>query len=72
MRSDDIDLESTAKLFAYEGVRREIDSCDDIETLREMLKCYVKLYFKQQETFSSIVKGSASMEESMTPPPEFP
>ena len=72
MKPDDIKLESTSKLFAYEGVKREIDSCDDIDTLRNMLKCYVKLYFRQSETFHSIITGSASMDESTVPPPEFP
>ena len=72
MNPDDIELKSTAKMFAYEGVKREIDSCDDIETLRTMFKCYVKMYFKQSESFHNIITGSASMEESMTPPPEFP
>ncbi len=45
-----ITLSSPTKAFAYEKISREIDECDDIVTMKEALRCYVKLYFKQQET----------------------
>ena len=45
-----ITLTSPTKAFAYETISREIDECDDIVTMKEALRCYVKLYFKQQET----------------------
>ena len=45
-----ITLTSPTKAFAYEKISREIDECDDIVVMKEALRCYVKLYFKQQET----------------------
>ena len=33
---------------------REIDACDDIEKLKQVCKCYAKLFFKQQETLTII------------------
>lgn len=49
MNPDKISLESMSKLFEYEKLSRDIDSIDDLETLRNLAKCYIKLYFKQQE-----------------------
>ena len=49
-----ITLSSPSKSFAYEKMSRDIDECDDIVVLKEALRCYVKLYFKQQETISLI------------------
>ena len=49
-----ITLSSPTKAFAYEKISREIDECDDIVTMKEALRCYVKLYFKQQETMGLI------------------
>ena len=58
-----ISLSTPAKAFAYEKISREIDNCDDIVTIKEMLRCYVKLYFKQQETISTIGLPSISDEK---------
>ena len=49
-----VELSSTSKQFAYEKISREIEGCEDIKILRNALRCYVKLYFKQQETISII------------------
>jgi len=49
MDPDKVSLENITKLFEYEKLSRDIDSIDDIETLRNMAKSYIKLYFKQQE-----------------------
>jgi hypothetical protein len=54
MNPDDIELENLSKIFEYERISREIDSCDNIELLKNIAKCYVKLYFKQQETVASM------------------
>jgi hypothetical protein len=54
MDPSDISLQTPSKSFEYEKVSREIDKIDDIEGLRTMLKSYVKLYFKQQETIRMI------------------
>ena len=34
--------------------RPEIDSCEDVELLKNISKSYVKLYLKQQETVASM------------------
>jgi len=49
MNPNSIELESINKLFEYEKICREIDSIEDIEKIKLMLKCYLKLYLKQQE-----------------------
>jgi len=49
-----IELENLTKIFEYEKISRELDSCDDLEYLRNISKCYAKLYFKQQETLTLI------------------
>lgn len=49
-----ISLTSPAKSFAYEQQARDIDKCDSIEQLRNICKCYAKLYYKQQETMNII------------------
>jgi hypothetical protein len=49
MDPDQISLENFSKLFEYEKISRDIDSIDDINTLRNFAKSYAKLYFKQQE-----------------------
>lgn len=54
---ESITIDSTSKLFEYEKISREVDNCDDTEVLKNMLKCYVKLYLKQQETVSGFLKG---------------
>jgi len=49
MNPNSIELENVSKLFEYEKLSRDIDSIEDIETLRNLAKSYIKLYFKQQE-----------------------
>ena len=52
MGPDKINLENLNKMFEYEKLARDIDSIDDIGEVRNIAKCYVKLYFKQQEVVS--------------------
>lgn len=54
MKPHDIKLSTPSKAFAYEKASREIDDCNDVEEIKNMLRCYIKLYFKQQETLSNI------------------
>ena len=54
MDPDTISLSSTSRLFEYEKLSREIEKAGDMEQLKTMLRCYVKLYLKQQETLSII------------------
>lgn len=53
MNPNEIELENLSKSFEYHKISTEIDSCDCIETLKNVAKSYVKLYFKQQEVVSS-------------------
>lgn len=50
----EIVLQSTAKMFEYEKLSRQIEECDNIDTLKDMARCWIKLYMKQQETMRTI------------------
>jgi hypothetical protein len=52
MDPNSIELESINKLFEYEKIARDIDSIDDIETVKNFAKAYVRLYLKQQEVIA--------------------
>lgn len=54
MNPNEIDLDSISKLFEYEKIAREIDSCENSNELKNIAKSYLKLYFKQQEVISSL------------------
>jgi len=54
MDPDDITLDKLSKSFEYAKLAREIDSCDDRDTLKDIAKSYVKLYLKQQEVVSGL------------------
>ena len=54
MDPSDIELESTAKMFEYEKLSREIENCDDIATLKQMTRSFIKLYLKHQEVASKL------------------
>lgn len=49
MEASSIKLTNTSKMFEYEKISREIESCDNLDVLKNMLRCYIKLYMKQQE-----------------------
>ena len=49
-----IKLDKPSKAFEYEKHSRAIDEMDDIKMIKDLLKCYIKLYLKQQETLSSL------------------
>ena len=53
---DDIILTNPSKMFEYEKMAREVDACNDIEELRLSLKSMVKLFLKQQEVTSKVLK----------------
>jgi hypothetical protein len=59
MNPDDITLEDLSKNFEYTKACIEIDSIDDIDSLKEISKAYMKLYMKQQEVL--IQMGSSGM-----------
>jgi len=54
MEPKTIELKNLSKIFEYEKISRELDTCTNIELLKNICKCYVKLYFKQQETLIEI------------------
>jgi hypothetical protein len=59
MNPDDIKLENLSKNFEYAKACMEIDSIDDVDSLKEISKAYMKLYMKQQEVL--IQMGSSGM-----------
>ena len=54
MKPEVIELENLSKIFEYEKISRELDSCNEINDIRNVAKCYVKLYLKQQETLTNL------------------
>ena len=54
MDPNQIKLESVNKLFEYEKISREIDSCQDLILLKNITKSYVKLHLAQQEIISTL------------------
>jgi putative heme degradation protein len=52
MNPDTIELFNLTKSFEYIKFSNQIDSINDIEDLRNLTKCYFKLYLKQQEIVS--------------------
>ena len=56
MDPDEIQLRNTSLEFEYERMAREIDECDDVETLQQMCKFLVKLEMKTRETYSIILQ----------------
>jgi hypothetical protein len=57
MNHDELQLETVSKMFEYEKISRELDTCTNVDLLRNLCKCYVKLYMKQQETLISMDKN---------------
>jgi hypothetical protein len=54
MDPNDIKLENLSKIFEYEKISREIDTCENIEQVKDIAKSFVKLYLKQQEVMLQI------------------
>jgi len=52
MNPNDIELENLSKNFEYFKYSSEIDRIENVEELRNIAKCYYKLYLKQQEVVS--------------------
>ena len=49
MDPDEVTLENLTKNFEYVKFSNQIDTINNIEDLRNLAKCYFKLYLKQQE-----------------------
>jgi hypothetical protein len=57
MNHEELQLETVSKLFEFEKISRELDTCTDIDLMKNICKCYVKLYMKQQEVVASLSEG---------------
>ena len=53
---DDIILTNPSKMFEYEKLARNIDSCANVEELQLSLKGMLKLYMKQQEVTAQALR----------------
>ena len=58
MDPNEIVLENLTKNFEYERIAREIDSCENIDQVKNIAKSYVKLHLKYQETLASLNSNS--------------
>tara|TARA_S200002703_G_scaffold148297_1_gene144885 strand:- start:981 stop:1394 length:414 start_codon:yes stop_codon:yes gene_type:complete len=56
MDPSDIVLESTSRLFEYEKLSREVENCDNIDELKKMCRCFIKLHLKHQEVSAQMLK----------------
>ena len=56
MDPSEIQLESTAKMFEYERLSREIENCDNIDELKQMARAFIKLYLKHQEVAANTLR----------------
>lgn len=54
MEPDSLELQSISKLFEYERISREIENCSDLDELKNLCKCYVKLYFSLEEMVQNL------------------
>ena len=58
MEPQDIQLRNTSLEFQYEKMAREVDECDDGETLQQMCKFLIKMEMKTRETYSIILQDT--------------
>ena len=58
MDPDSIELNNLNKSFEYVKFCSEINPLDDVEQLKNIAKCYFKLYLKQQEVVIDIASSS--------------
>lgn len=56
MNPNTINLKTLSFSFECERLSRDIDSLNNIEDVKDLAKYFMKLYFYQQETISSLGK----------------
>jgi len=56
MDPSEITLDNPSKMFEYEKISREIESCNDIEQLKNMCRCFLKLHLEHQEVTTMLLK----------------
>lgn len=61
MDSSKITLNDLTKSFEYTKACIEVDQIEDIDTLKEIAKSYMKLYLKQQEVLSDLFKSNSKL-----------
>jgi hypothetical protein len=54
MDPSEINLDNLSKNFEYEKIAREIESCENIDQVKNIAKSYVKLHLKYQETIANL------------------
>jgi len=59
MNPNDITLDTTFRMFEYEKLSREIETCQDIDELKNMCRCFVKLHLKHQEVAAQMMIPNA-------------
>ncbi len=62
MDPDDIVLNNTSQMFQYEKMSRDIEDCDDVENLKQMVRYLIRLEMKTRETYSVILQDLTSAE----------
>jgi len=58
MDPNSIELENLSKSFEYFKVAAEIDNLTDLDDIKNVAKCYYKLYLKQQEVVSQLITSN--------------
>ena len=58
MDPNDIFIRNISSQFQYEKMAREIERCDDVETLQQMCKFLIKMEMKTRETYSIILQDT--------------
>ena len=58
MDPNDIFIRNVSSQFQYAKMAREVDACDDVETLQEMCKFLIKMEMKTRETYSIILQDT--------------
>ena len=56
MDPDSIHLETTPTLFEYEKLSREIESCEDLDTVNVMARCFINVYLIHTEVTVQTMK----------------
>jgi hypothetical protein len=54
MNHEELKLESVSKLFEFEKISRELDTCTNTDLMRNICKCYVKLYLALEERMQDL------------------
>lgn len=55
MDPNNIELENLTKSFEYFKMASEIDNIDNLDDIKNIAKCYFKLYLKQQEVVAQLI-----------------